>query len=122
VKHKSSMKKQISILKHILEDITEVKDFTSDIDFDTFVNSSIIRKAVCMSLINIGELAKALPAEYKAKNKEIPWKNISGLRDITAHKYHTLNLDVIWAVVKHDIHALELFVQKELKNIQSSEE
>jgi uncharacterized protein with HEPN domain len=115
------MKKQISILQHILEDITDVKEFTRDIDFDTFVNSSIIRKSVCMSLINIGELAKALPSDYKAQNKEIPWKNISGLRDITAHKYHTLNLDVIWAVANHDIHTLELFVQKELKNIQSSE-
>ncbi len=108
------MKKHISIINHIMEDIEDIKIFTEGIDYDTFVHSSIIRKSVCMSLINIGELVKSLPVDFKAKNKEIPWKNIAGLRDITAHKYHTLNLDIIWAVVTNDIPPLELFLKSEL--------
>ncbi len=109
------MKKHISIIKHMLEDITDIKEFTEGVDFDTFVTSSIIRKSVCMSLINLGELAKALPADFKSKSREIPWKDITGLRDITAHKYHTLNLDIIWTVVTNDIPSLELLLRKELQ-------
>lgn len=108
------MKRDNSILLHMLDDITDIENFTKDIDFDTFVSSTLVRKAVCMSLINIGELAKSLSPTFKAENGNIPWKNISGLRDITAHKYHTLNLDIIWSVVKCDIPVLEAFVKKAL--------
>lgn len=80
------MKKDNSILLHMLDDITDIVNFTKDLDFDTFVSSTLVRKAVCMSLINIGELAKALSPAFKAENNNIPWKNISGLRDITTYK------------------------------------
>jgi len=63
-----------------------------------------------MSLINIGELTKSISSAFKTENKQIPWKNISGLRDITAHKYHTLNLDIVWSVVKNDIPTLKDFI------------
>jgi uncharacterized protein with HEPN domain len=109
------MKRHISILKHMLEDITDINEFTAGVDFDTFVYRSILKKSVCMSLINIGELAKALPKEFRSENNQIAWKNISGLRDITAHKYHTLNLDIIWSVVKNDIPTLESFIRLTLK-------
>lgn len=98
----------------MLDDITDIINFTKDLDFDAFVTNTLKRKAVCMSLINIGELAKALSPAFKTENNNIPWRNISGLRDITAHKYHTLNLDIIWSVVKSDIPALEAFVKKTL--------
>jgi uncharacterized protein with HEPN domain len=106
------MKKDENILLHMYDDITDIINFTKDIDFNNFVENSLIRKAVCMSLINLGELSKLLSPEFKAKNNTVPWKNISGLRDITAHKYHTLNLDIIWAVVKYDIPEMELFIKK----------
>jgi len=89
------MKKDIELLKHILEDIIDILNFTKTIEFDDFISNNLVRKAVCMSLINIGELTKSLSYTFKSENKQIPWKNISGLRDITAHKYHTLNLDIV---------------------------
>jgi uncharacterized protein with HEPN domain len=51
-------------------------------------------------------------------NKEIAWKNIAGLRDVAAHKYHTLNVDVIWLVVQNDIPELEKFIRDKLKQNQ----
>ena len=109
------MKKNIDVLKHMLEDIVDIETFVEGIDFDSFVKDHLVRKAVCMSLINIGELTKSLSASFRADHKEIPWKNISGLRDVTAHKYHTLNLDVVWAVVINEIPKLHVFIEKELK-------
>lgn len=70
---------------------------------------------MCMSLINSGELTKALSTTFKNENKSIPWKNISGLRDVTAHKYHTLNLDVIWSVATIEIPKLKKFITDYLK-------
>lgn len=111
------MKRDNDILMHMLDDITDIINFTKDLDFNSFVSSPLERKAVCMSLINIGELAKSLSLDFKTKNGNIAWKNISGLRDITAHKYHTLNLDIIWSVVKSDIPILEEFIKKTLNKM-----
>jgi uncharacterized protein with HEPN domain len=104
------MKRDIELLKHISTDINDILLYTTDLNFDDFISNSMVRKAVCMSLINIGELTKNLSPAFKAKHKQIPWKSISGLRDITAHKYHTLNLDIVWSVVINDIPKLNEFI------------
>ena len=110
------MKNDIEILEHILEDINDILNFIEFVDFEEFASNSLVRKAVCMSLINIGELTKSLSSIFKIENRQIPWKNISGLRDITAHKYHTLNLDIVWSVAKNDLPPLKEFIEKGITN------
>lgn len=102
--------KNIDVLRHMLEDVDDILNFIKDTDFEKFKSDHLVRKAVCMSLINIGELTKSLSSSYKIEHSQIPWKNISGLRDITAHKYHTLNLDVVWAVATIEIPKLKAFL------------
>lgn len=63
-----------------------------------------------MTLINIGELVKNLSDAFRMSHKNIPWRAISGLRDVTAHKYQTLRMEDVWLTVTEDIPAL----QKEL--------
>ena len=56
-----------------------------------------------MTLINIGELVKNLTPELKDAHKEIPWRAISGMRDITAHKYQTLRKEDVYSTCIDDI-------------------
>ena len=72
-----------SILEHMLEDAQDAINFANQAgNINAFSSNKMICKAVVMSILNIGELTKHLPAEYKATYNEIPWKNISGMRDI----------------------------------------
>lgn len=107
--------KNIDILRHMFEDVEDILRFIEEYDFERFASDHLVRKAVCMSLINIGELTKSLSSTYKAEHNQIPWKNIAGLRDITAHKYHTLNLDVVWAVATIEIPKLKVFLSSSLQ-------
>jgi uncharacterized protein with HEPN domain len=54
-------------------------------------------------LINIGELVKNLDDDIRTQQKTIPWREISGMRDIAAHKYQTLKMERVWNTVKKDI-------------------
>jgi uncharacterized protein with HEPN domain len=67
-----------------------------------------------MSIINIGELTKRLPDEFKSEHTEIPWRKISGMRDIAAHGYHTMDEEIVWDVVQNSIPALLAFVENYL--------
>lgn len=67
------------ILDHIRECCEDIFDFVRDMELEDFLGNKLVRNAVGMSLINIGELVKALPIEYRNEHPEIPWKRIAGM-------------------------------------------
>ena len=78
------MDKDTRIIKHIIEYIENAlvtqKRFGND--FKVFVSDKDYFNSVCMSLLQIGELAHHLTTEFTATHADIPWKNIIGLRNI----------------------------------------
>ena len=109
------MNKLADLLKHMQEDIWDIETFIEDMSLELFDTDNKTKKAVCMSLINIGELAKNLPKEFKEKHKEIPWKLVTGMRDVTAHRYHSMSVEDIWKTVKEDIQPLKKAIEEELR-------
>jgi len=99
----------------MLDDTLDTIKFAEEIgNIDAFSSNKLYRKAIIMSILNIGELAKNLSPEYKLIHNEIPWKKISGMRDIAAHGYHVMDDDIIWDVVTTSIPDLARFLQGQL--------
>jgi len=99
----------------MLDDAQDVVKFTNEAGcIDVFSSNKMIYKAVVMSLLNIGELVKHLPKEYKNEHAHIPWKSISGMRDIAAHGYHTINYKIIWDIAINYIPDLSDFILNQL--------
>jgi uncharacterized protein with HEPN domain len=84
---------------------------------DALASNRLYRKAVVMSILNIGELTKHLPDDFKSENSNIPWKQIAGMRDIAAHGYSEMDDDIIWDVVTHSIPELAAFIDKQLSEL-----
>ena len=106
-----------NILEHMLDDSMDVLEFSGEIgNADAFAASRLYRKAIVMSIINIGELAKNLPQEFKSTYNEIPWKKIAGMRDIAAHGYYEMDDGIIWDVAVQSIPELADFLQARLKD------
>ena len=68
-------------------------------DRQSFLGNEVLMRAVCMTLINVGELVKLLSETVKQQNQAIPWRAIAGLRDVTAHGYHSLRMEDVWETV-----------------------
>lgn len=101
-------KERDSILcKKMLGEITDIECFVSGMSQQDFSESKIAQKAVVMSLINIGELSKALSDEYLENAKEIPWKAIRGMRNIAAHHYEAIRVPNIWLTIREDLPILK---------------
>jgi len=84
-----------------------IEQLIAGLDALDFIADERTKRAVCMTLINIGELVKNLTDNFKAATTSVPWKSIAGMRDITAHKYQTLKMGDVWQTVKHDIPVLK---------------
>ena len=91
----------------ILSEIAVIGDLLKGISSETFIEDERTVRAVCMTLINIGELVKNLTQELKDAHREIPWRAISGMRDITAHKYQTLRKEDVYSTCVDDIPVFE---------------
>jgi uncharacterized protein with HEPN domain len=85
-----------SVLIHICEEAAIIAELLRGFDLASFLQDERTKRAVAMSLINIGELIKLVSADMRLQNEHIPWKDIAGLRDVTAHGYKTLRMNDIW--------------------------
>lgn len=100
------------IVEKILSEIAVAGDLLKDVSLEDFVCDERTVRAVCMTLINIGELVKNLTPELKDAHREIPWRAISGMRDITAHKYQTLRKEDVYSTCVDDIPIFEKQLKK----------
>ena len=95
------------ICEKILSEIGVARDLLRGISEEDFLRDERTVRAVCMTLINIGELVKNLTSEWKDAHREIPWRAIAGMRDITAHKYQTLRKEDVYRTCAEDIPEFE---------------
>ena len=91
----------------ILSEIGIIHSLLGEMDMQAFLADERTARAVCMTLINIGELVKNFTDALKDAHREIPWRAIAGMRDITAHKYHTLRMEDVYQTCAEDIPRFE---------------
>ena len=77
-------------LHAILREISVMKTLLRNYNEEKFLKSERTQRAICMTLLNIGEIVKSISDDLKQDHPEIPWREISGLRDMAAHKYRVL--------------------------------
>lgn len=49
--------------------------------------------------------------ETRARHSDIPWRAISGMRNIFAHDYGRLDRDAVWTSIERDLPRLKVFCQ-----------
>lgn len=69
-----------------------------DIVREEFLANEVVKRAIAMTAINIGELVKTVTMELREQYPEIPWRP-AGMRDLAAHKYATLRMEDIYSTV-----------------------
>src|ERR1035441_10665655 len=75
--------------------LAKIASFVKDMDLKGFLSDSKTQSAVIMQFQVIGELAKKITDLVK-KEIDIPWKDITGLRDMVSHDYFSLDLPILW--------------------------
>jgi uncharacterized protein with HEPN domain len=71
------------------------------------------RLAVERLLEIIGEAARALSDEGRARYPEVPWPDVIGLRTVLAHHYHRVDPSQVWAIATIEVPRLMQHLSQE---------
>lgn len=91
------------ILLKVLEETEVIFELVEGMEGAEFLRDERTRRAVSMTLINIGELVKNLTPDFRDAHPQVPWKALSVLRNVAAHKYQTLRMEDVWDTVTLDM-------------------
>ena len=102
-------------LQDIQEAVTKIMKYTAQ-GRQLFDQNELIQTWVVHHLEIIGEAARAIPNDFKDQHPEIPWRQISGMRNILIHVYFGINHNRIWSVVEDDLPILKTTVDAALND------
>lgn len=105
------------ILQKVISEIEIGNDMLGDTQLEEFLQDEKLKRAISMTVINIGELIKNITDETRNAYPDIPWKAIAGMRDLTAHKYQTLRMEDVFNTAKVDFPDLKQELERVLQNI-----
>lgn len=86
-----------------LEDIRQssgkILRYCAGMDYEGFCSDEKTFDAVVRNLEIIGEAAKHVPDDIRARIPAVEWRKVAGLRDMLAHAYFGIDNEILWDVV-----------------------
>lgn len=119
----SDRERDITVLRRLLKYCRDVKMFMEQFgkSYEQFSENTAYQYSVSMAVFQAGELSNHLSDEFKENHSDIPWNVIRGMRNLFAHQYYEMNIEVIWKTALEDILALAEFCEKVLAEQENRE-
>ena len=96
-------------LKHIIQAIERIQLYVVDLAEPAFMLDQRTQDAVVRNFEIIGEacnnVARHFPV-YADSHPEIPWRFAYEMRNVLAHGYFQIDLEIVWRTIHRDLPAL----------------
>ena len=111
------MSRDETYLIDILESAKIALDYVSGKTWDQFYEDIQCQDAVLRRIEIIGEAARHISPQARKKHPQIPWREMTILRNLVIHKYDVVDINQVWDTIQNKLPPLV----KELSKIVPSE-
>ena len=105
-------------LKAMLQALESLAGYSS-VGRQAFMGDTMRQDATICRLAVLGEAAKHISDELRKKNTDVPWRYMTGLRDILVHDYFGVDLDMLWGILEIDLPPLRTQLASIYESIQA---
>ena len=109
------MKNDAVYLHHILDSINRIQGYIAGVSYDQFLQNSLLQDGVVRQLEIIGEAAKNVSSGFRDAHPELPWRQMTGIRNKLIHAYFEVDLFIVWDSVRSDLLPLKQQVERILR-------
>jgi uncharacterized protein with HEPN domain len=102
----------LDYLHHIIVETDFLIRESAGLSFEAFQSNETLRRAFVRSLEVIGQAAKNVPEEFRAKHAHVRWRAIAGMRDRLIHAYFGVDYEIVWDVVRNRVPELQLQLRR----------
>jgi uncharacterized protein with HEPN domain len=102
-------------IEDMLDAIAKIMRYTDGMTLSEFEGDEKTIDAVTRNLAVIGEAARHIPDDVKRREPQIPWLEISGMRNFVIHQYADVSLLTIWNTVQRNLPPLVPLLQSLLE-------
>ncbi len=90
-------------LSDIREALQRIETYAAGMTYEAFTADIKTQDAIIRNLEILGEAAKNLSEDIRARHPAVPWKSMAGARDRLIHHYFGVNLDIVWQIVSVEL-------------------
>ena len=94
-------RESIDRIRDILAAINRIDKRTAGVTFSEFEANDTIANACLYDFIIIGEAAINIDGELKSRYSQISWRLMGDMRNVIAHEYFQVELDIVWRTIQN---------------------
>jgi uncharacterized protein with HEPN domain len=100
------MSRDDTYLVDMLESAKIAWDYVFDKTWDEFYGDIQCQDAVVRRIEIIGEAARRLSQETRDKFPQIPWREMTSMRNLVIHEYDVVDINQVWDTVQNRLPTL----------------
>lgn len=100
------MDRDLASVEDMVYSALKVIERTENCSLEDFAEDEILHDSVIRRFEIIGEAARRISEDFRAKHEGIPWQSAIGPRNILAHEYDRTDSAVVWRTARQNLPSL----------------
>ena len=96
----------------ILDAARAIKTYVAEKTEESFLKDPLCQDAVIRRLEIIGEAARRVSEETRKSLPEVPWNDMTGMRNRLIHRYDDIDMAILWDTICSNISPLIISLEK----------
>ncbi len=91
----------------IIDSILAIEKYIHEVDYNTFIENRMLYSATIRELEIIGEATGKISQKLKEKYPDIDYRTVKDFRNVLAHEYFGVDMEIVYSIVKHKLPTLK---------------